>query len=31
MVFGLIPNFFSLFLSKAMDKKPDYGQNGEKA
>ena len=28
-VFGLIPNFFSLFLSKAMDKEPLYGQIGE--
>ena len=28
-VFGLIPNFFSLFLSKTMDKEPLYGQIGE--
>ena len=25
-VFSLIPNFFALFLSKAMDKEPIYGQ-----
>jgi hypothetical protein len=29
--FWLIPNYFALFSSKAMDKKPDFGQNGEKA
>ena len=28
-VFCLIPNFFSLFLSKAMDKEPFYGQTQE--
>lgn len=29
--FWLITNFFSLFLSKAMDKEPIYGQIGENA
>ena len=29
--FWLIPNYFFFFSSKAMDKKPDFGQNGEKA
>ena len=24
--FGLIPNFYFIFSSKAMDKKPNYGQ-----
>jgi hypothetical protein len=27
--FWLIPNYFALFSSKAMDKKPDFGQNEE--